>query len=61
MSPEEREKILLEIWAADKSRRYVPRAYSPGGTGWGVWDVLMGKFVDDKLAAIDPLEPLLKT
>lgn len=31
--------------------RYIPRSYN-GGTGWGVYDRKLGRFVDDMLGSI---------
>lgn len=48
------------VWAnnGDKTKRYIPRAYEAGRTGWGVWDRLVGEFADDRLSKIDPNERL---
>jgi hypothetical protein len=53
------ERLLRKVWNADATKRYQPMAYGTG-SGWGVYDVLMGKFVDDKLDEIDVDEPLVK-
>lgn len=51
------ERIVRAVWDNDASRRYVPRAYSSGGSGWGVWDKVESKYVEgDALLAIDPNE-----
>lgn len=61
MTAEEKQKLLKKVWSADSSMRYVPRAYSSHGPGWGVYDALMGRFVDERLAEIDVYEPLVKS
>ena len=40
------ERRLDIVWQADKTRRYVPRAYSPLSPGWGVWDRKKGEFIE---------------
>lgn len=55
----ERDRLLRKVWNADAGKRYQPMAYDRG-SGWGVYDVLMGKFVDDRLSEIDVDEPLVK-
>lgn len=51
------ERILRTVWSNDASHRYAPRAYSSSGPGWGVWDRVEDRYVeDDRLLAIDPNE-----
>lgn len=38
--------------------RYVPRSYS-GGTGWGVWDRFVNRFIDDNELITIPLDAIL--
>lgn len=47
---------LKTVWLNSEPKRYVPHSYN-GGTGWGVFDRKLNRFVDGDLKTI-PLETL---
>ncbi len=53
-------RAIDAVWSNQTGHRYVPRAYSSAGPGWGVWDKRDKRWVEEdaELAAIDPSETL---
>lgn len=57
----DKEQKLRIIWHNENGSRYAAMANHLSAYGWGVYDRLEKKFVDDRLDEIDPAEPLVKS
>ena len=52
--------VLRIVWGNHPPKRYLPRAYSSAGPGWGIWDAKEGRFIErpNEIRALDPDEVL---
>lgn len=60
MAMSRKENVLRTVWGNEADKRYVPKSYTGGGTGWGVWDQRDKCWCDDRLNKIDPNEMLTR-
>ncbi len=53
--------VLRIVWGNNPPKRYLPRAYSSAGPGWGIWDTKEARFIERprEIMAIKPDEVLV--